>query len=281
MVVSHARVGKARRSPGETVPNTGFQRQLCLAIDAASYGRLDSVAQHDAQTLLAEVLGEAAASAGLDRARWLSQVQGDGELSLIPPDQPEPWVVDGFIRELDAVLRRQNFGRKPDACLRLRVALDFGEAYEAPMGFAGEAVVATARLLASQQLHQALTADTHLAVALSPLVYRTVVNRHTSIDPQLFTRVQVAEKEYRGEAWIRAFPSAAGRQVGDDSACPQPAAAATVAAAAAAAAAATGAAAAERPPDVPPHGLQNNFWGPVEAEVIGIKNLYGTGAGRG
>jgi hypothetical protein len=255
------------------VPNTKFQRQLCLAVDAASYGRLDSVAQYDTQTLLADVLSEAAANAGLDRTRWLSQAQGDGELSLIPPDQPEPQVVDGFIRELDAVLGQRNFGRKPGACLKLRAALDFGEAYEAPMGFAGEAVVATARLLASSQLHQALAAGTHLAVALSPLVYRTVANRHTSIDPQQFTRTEVTEKEYCGEAWIRVFPHPADRQAIDSPGRSQPTAAATAATATAAAAG--------QPETVPPHGQQNNFYAPVEADVIGVKNLYGTEASRG
>jgi hypothetical protein len=260
------------------VHSTNFQRHLCLAVDAARYGRLDSVAQYDVQALLADVLGEAAARAGLDRTRWQSQAQGDGELSLIPPDQPEPRVVDDFIRELDAALRRRNFGRAPESGLKLRAALDYGEAYEAPMGFAGEAVVATARLLASRQLHQALTTGAHLAVALSPLVYRTVVNRHTSVDPEQFGRVEVTEKEYRSEAWIRVFPPAADRRLGDaDRARPSAAATAATAAAAAAGAerAATAAASAPATPPATP-ALQNYFLDTVEAGVIGIQNNYGT-----
>jgi hypothetical protein len=182
-----------------------FARRLCVAIDAKSYGALDNVAQYDTQALLAEVLDEAAAAAGLDRGAWLKQPQGDGELALVPPDQPEPRVVDDFVRELDAILQLRNHGRRPDARLRVRMAIDFGVAYEAPYGFAGEAVVATARLLSSDGLHRALAeaADADLAVALSPQVYRTVTNRHTSLTADHFYRIEVSEKEYSSEAWIR------------------------------------------------------------------------------
>jgi len=188
-----------------------FARRLCVAVDAKSYGALDNVAQYDTQVLLPEILDEAAAAAGLDRSAWLKQPQGDGELALVPPDQAEPRVVDDFVRELDAILQLRNHGRMPDARLRLRMAIDFGVAYEAPYGFAGEAVVATARLLASDGLHHALAevADADVAVALSPQVYRTVVNRHTSLAPDHFYRIEVSEKEYSSEAWIRVLPRSA------------------------------------------------------------------------
>ena len=182
-----------------------FRRHLCLGVDAASYSSLDSVAQYDTQALLREVLDEAATAAGLDRSTWRKQPQGDGELALVPPDQPEPRIVDDFIRELDATLRLRNHGRMRQARLRLRTAIDFGVAYDAPFGFAGEAVVSTARLLASDSLHRALAAadDADLVVALSAAVYQLVRERHTSLDPGDFSRAEVTEKEYAAEAWIR------------------------------------------------------------------------------
>jgi hypothetical protein len=182
-----------------------FGRWLCVAIDAKSYGAMDNVAQYDTQALLPEVLDEAALAAGLDRSAWLKQPQGDGELALVPPDQPEPRVVDDFVRELDASLQVRNYSRRPDARLRLRMAFDFGVAYPASYGFAGEAVVATARLLASSGLHRALAeaADADLAVILSPQVYRTVLHRHTSLSTDHFYPIEVSEKEYCSEAWLR------------------------------------------------------------------------------
>ena len=238
-----------------------FGRQLCIGVDAASYGSLDSVAQYDTQTLLAGVLDEAAAAARLDRSAWRRQPQGDGELALVPPDQPEPLIVDDFIRELDATLQLRNHGRVPEARLRLRAALDFGVAYEAPFGFAGEAVVSTARLLASDSLHHALTAadDADLAVALSATVYQTVRERHTSISPADFSRAKVTEKEYSGVAWIRVLRHAPP-QAGRGSKPARPSSAGNR----------SGTRQSRRPAPAPRFSVQNNFHAPVDAGVIGI-----------
>jgi len=242
-----------------------FARRLCVALDAKSYGTLDNVAQYDTQALLPEVLDEAAAAAGLDRSAWLKQPQGDGELALVPPDQPEPRVVDDFVRELDAILQLRNHGRRPDVRLRLRIAIDFGVAYEAPSGFAGEAVVATARLLASESLHRALAeaADADIAVILSPLVYRTVLNRHTSLTADHFCRIEVSEKEYSSEAWIRVLRRGAAPSLAPSG---QPNRAAPETGSARLATASKSA------PSVSPVNstVEANFYAPVDAGVIGI-----------
>ncbi len=183
-----------------------FARYLCLAVDAKGYGARDNVAQYDLQRDLPRVLRDAAEAAGLDREHWHIQPQGDGERALLPPGQPEPLVVDDFVRELDAGLALLNYEKRPEARLRLRVAIHFGVAYEAPSGFAGDGIVVTARLLDSVALHQALDAasDADVAVALSDRVYSdTVLQRHTSLRPDQFVRVEVKEKEYAGPAWIR------------------------------------------------------------------------------
>jgi hypothetical protein len=47
-------------------------------------------------------------------------------------------------------------------------------------------------------------------VALSDRVYLdTVLQRHTSLQARQFVRVEVAEKEYAGAAWITVMPQAA------------------------------------------------------------------------
>jgi hypothetical protein len=244
-----------------------FARQLCLAVDAVRYGALDSVAQYDVQALLSDVLDEAAVAAGLDRSAWRKQPQGDGELALVPPDQPEPRIVDDFIRELDAMLQLCNHGRVPAARLRLRAAIDFGVAYEAPFGFAGDAVVTTARLLASDSLHRALAeaSDADLAVALSAGVYQTVLNRHTSLSPEEFFRTEVSEKEYRADAWIRVLPrSAAMTESAGDGSQPTPAPATPSAPATA------DSRRSARPDPASGNSVTNNFHDRVDAGVIGI-----------
>ncbi len=234
-----------------------FARRLCVAVDAKGYGAMDNVAQYDTQALLAAVLDEAAAAAGLDRSTWLTQRQGDSELALIPSDQPEPRLVDDFIRELDATLRLRNYGRLPETRLRLRAAIDVGVAYEAPFGFAGEAVVATARLLASGGLHHALDAapDADLAVALSARVYQTVVNRHTSLAADQFYEITVSEKEYSGEAWIRVLRrDAPAREAGKPGDAPAQA----------------GPARPARRAPASRNRVENHFYDSVDAGVIGI-----------
>lgn len=244
-----------------------FARRLCLAVDAARYSSLDSVAQHDLQALLSDVLDEAAAAASLDRDKWLKQPQGDGELALIPPDQPEPLLVDDFIRELDAVLLHRNHGKVPAYRLRLRAAIDFGVAYEASFGFAGDGVVATARLLASDSLHRALAdaGDADLAVALSDSVYQTVAHRHTSLTAGQFVPSAVSEKEYVGTAWIRVLsrglPHSAGPVPSQQSASGP--------------SSSTAEAAQPSPPghpqtSAPVNSMQNTFHGSVQADVIGF-----------
>lgn len=196
-----------------------FARHLCLAVDTKGYGGRDNVAQYNVQRDLLNVMDEAAAAADLDRSQWNRQAQGDGEIALLPPGQPEPRVVDDFTRELGASLALLNYEKRQDARLRLRVAVHFGVAYEAPSGFAGDAVVITARLLGSVGLHRALEEadDADLAVALSDRVYTdTVLPRHTSLQPRQFIRVEIAEKEYVGAAWIRALSGGAAAPKGDD-----------------------------------------------------------------
>jgi hypothetical protein len=181
-------------------------RHLCVAIDAKGYSDLDATAQEELQAVLLRLLDGATAAAGLDRLAWSRQEQGDGELALLPPDQSEDVVVDAFARELDALLDKYNHGRRPDARLRLRLAIHFGIAYRAENGYAGPAVVVVSRLLESTELHEALAfaPECDLAVALSDSLYNDVIlNRFTSLRPEAFTPYLVTVKQFEGRAWIR------------------------------------------------------------------------------
>nr|WP_202540190.1 hypothetical protein [Streptomyces sp. SID4937] len=160
------------------------------------------------------LLDRAARSAGLDRAQWQIQRKGDEQLAVRPVDGSEPRLVDDYIRHLVAELREYNAQRVPEARMRLRAAIHQGLVELADNGFAGSAVVTTARLLNARPLYDALAEhpDVDLVLVLSDEVFRsTVAGRHTTLVPEDFTRVDVQVKEYGAPAWLRvpeAAPSA-------------------------------------------------------------------------
>jgi len=157
------------------------------------------------QDELLDVLAAAATAAGLDRRTWRRQGQGDGELALIPPSEPEARVVDDFVGELAVSLYRRNCDRAAAERLRLRLALDHGPVRAASNGFAGRPVVAVSRLVGSAPVRQALAAaDAGLAVILSRRVYTDLVlGGHTRLPADAFRRTWVREKEFAEEAWLR------------------------------------------------------------------------------
>ncbi|MEU2559472.1 hypothetical protein ABZ626_09085 [Streptomyces longispororuber] len=141
----------------------------------------------------------------MDRTEWQIQRKGDEQLAVRPLDGGEPRLVDDYVRHLVAELREYNAQRVPQARMRLRAALHQGLVELADNGFAGTAVVATARLLNAPPLYEALAAHpgADLAVLLSDDVYRsTVAGGHTAMSPGDFTRVAVQVKEYEATAWL-------------------------------------------------------------------------------
>ncbi|GAA2795222.1 hypothetical protein GCM10010470_32770 [Saccharopolyspora taberi] len=186
----------------------GFSRFLCLAADAWRYGRGDDRRQGEIQRALVAALTDAAERAGLDRSIWRTQPGGDGELALLPSDGTEPRLVDAFIRELDAWLDEYNHDRVAEARLRLRVAMHHGVAYPAPNGYAGKGPVVVSRLLDCRPVRDALDMDStaNLALIISEQIFKdTVYQRHTSLRPEEFVRVFVADqdKDFQAEAWVR------------------------------------------------------------------------------
>lgn len=183
-----------------------FGRRLLVSMDAKSYGRGDDQQQGAIQTGLLAVADAAAEHAGLDRSAWDRQGSGDGELAVLPLTQAEPRVVDDFVRELAAALTDHNYDLRPQSRLRLRVAIHHGVAIPAGNGYRGQGVVVVSRLVDSEPIRAALAVQdqANLAVILSKQVYiDTIVQRHTSLAHQEFRRVQVTNKEFTEEAWLR------------------------------------------------------------------------------
>ncbi|MFD8718020.1 hypothetical protein ACFV2H_08365 [Streptomyces sp. NPDC059629] len=185
---------------------SGFRHCACIAVDAQSYGSKNDRRQSEIQHDLPRLLDRAARGASLDRARWQIQRKGDEQLAVRPLDGTEPRLADDYIRHLVAELREYNAQRVPEARMRLRAVLHQGLVELAENGFAGSAVVATARLLNAQQLYDAMAAnpDANLVQLLSEDFFRsTVAGGHTTLSAADFTHVTVRVKEYEASAWLR------------------------------------------------------------------------------
>jgi hypothetical protein len=189
----------------ELAVGTAFERRLLVAVDVAGYGGGDDQQHFAVQSGLMAALEQAAAAAGLRRDLWLTQAMGDGELAILPRDEPEPVVVEDYPRELAVALTRWNESTAPQFGIRLRVAIHFGAAMPADNGYAGQGVVAVSRLVDSRPVREALAAvpAASVAVILSRQVFDDVVRQnHVGMTESDFTRVRVQVKEYQDEAWL-------------------------------------------------------------------------------
>lgn len=185
--------------------NGATERRLCVAADAVSYSTGSDLDQAAVQRDLLEVLDAAATAAGLRRMTWHRQAAGDGELAVLPVGEPEPLVVDRFLRELDAELLRCNAPRRPWARLRLRMAVHFGRLRPAANGFAGPAPVEVSRMVDSVVLHEALRIcpAANLGVLLSAQVFHdTVATLSTTLRPDQLRKVHISSTKFEGDAWL-------------------------------------------------------------------------------
>ncbi|MFW6642395.1 hypothetical protein ACOALZ_20420 [Nocardiopsis algeriensis] len=182
-------------------------RRMCLAADLRGYSSRDDVGQVELQRALPAALAAASGKAGLDRAHWIRQEQGDGELALMPPGIDEAWTLAGLTRELRAWLHHYNRDRKDSARLRVRLAAHEGIVYTADNGFAGEAVVTVSRLCNAEQAKQALADNPRadLVLIVSERIYNDVVSQNIhGLLAEEFAEVEVRDrgKNFSARAWV-------------------------------------------------------------------------------
>lgn len=182
-----------------------FGRRLLLLVDAKGYGACGPIRQREFQEAIPRLVEAAAQAAGLEYADWLTQAQGDALFAVLPDGASEPALVDTFTRALEAGLRNFNDSRVAEAWLRLRVAVHYGPASGGDLGFVGPGPVELARLNGSAGLRAALkqSPQAHLALGVTAVIYGDVIRPgYTTLRPGQFRQIEVAEKEYRGSAWI-------------------------------------------------------------------------------
>lgn len=97
--------------------------RLMLAIDVEKYSRRNAGRQLQVQTDLRAALDACAEAIGLDTARRERQVNGDGELLVLPANIPLTRVVGDLPRAFARELATLNRHRRPDDRLRVRLAM--------------------------------------------------------------------------------------------------------------------------------------------------------------
>ncbi|MGW5155350.1 hypothetical protein ACWEPN_07705 [Nonomuraea wenchangensis] len=185
--------------------DSDFSRRLIMAVDAEGYGRGDDLRHDSIQSGLAQVMDRGAREAGLRRDTWTRQEAGDGEVIVLPDGEPELRVVDDLIRRVRKALHDHNRERRDDARLRIRVSIGHGVVKRGAMGFVGQVVVTTCRLLDAKAARAALKANPRadLVLILTDRLYEDVVRQlHTSYRPESFTRLEVPTKERTEIAWM-------------------------------------------------------------------------------
>jgi hypothetical protein len=180
-------------------------RRMCVAFDLERYSAATDIGQIEKQRAMARLVDEACDRGALERAHWLKQEQGDGELALLPPGIDEGRVLTALWREFREGLHEYN--RNVRARLRMRVAVHEGMTYIADNGFAGAAIVTVCRLRDCEEAKNALSAAKgDLVLIASDRIYRDVICGHDALDlpPTAFaeTEIDIPGKGFRATAYI-------------------------------------------------------------------------------
>jgi class 3 adenylate cyclase len=135
---------------------------------------------------------------------WSWDDRGDGLLMVIPPTVPTAKVVEHLQATLPPALEEHNRTHPSPARIQLRVAVNVGPVTSDAMGFAGEAIIVTARLVEARPLKQAMDGSgADLGIIASAFIYETVIRHHADLAG--YTQVQVDVKESSIPGWVKLF----------------------------------------------------------------------------
>jgi hypothetical protein len=146
---------------------------LVVAVDITGFSALGVLEQSASQTLLGELLDDAASAVGVDRWRC-RQPRGDGELAVLPADTDVASIVGDWTHHLVGALRSANSAHPR---MRIRVAMHHGPLTAGRFGPVGEGPIVASRLLDAQPTRAALATDpsSDLVLVVSRQLYLDVV----------------------------------------------------------------------------------------------------------
>ncbi|ANZ34748.1 hypothetical protein BBK82_00295 [Lentzea guizhouensis] len=180
-----------------------------LAVDVEKFSDPSRTNHHKSvvQDGLYEALHAAFHESNIAEESWYVEDRGDGALFLFTPEVRKQVLTDSLLRRMGANLLRYNATVTPEARIRLRIALHFGEVVINDKGVVGDCVNHTFRLLDAPPLKTALAGSTSLlAVVVSEEFYRHVLRHDPAAEPQAYRQIEVVVKETTAAAWMRLSP---------------------------------------------------------------------------
>ncbi|SFP47138.1 Cyclic nucleotide-binding domain-containing protein [Actinomadura madurae] len=179
-----------------------------LAVDIEGYSARGPRQQLKAQQTLLNAMETAAEDAELERGRWLQQVNGDGQPTVLPHDVDIVTVVGRFAPALERTLAAMRKDAGASGSPRVRLALHCGPQIltsDASLGPAADVVVQ--RLLSSRPLRRYLRVhpERNVALIVSDLIFRNVVRSGLcALPPEQFRpiRTVVENTVYRGHIYL-------------------------------------------------------------------------------
>ena len=184
-------------------PRAARTLRMGFVLDVAGWGARPAPLRSDVQRRLPLLVSEMLRYCGTDLRSVEHEWTGDGINAIMPADTDPSTALPILIRTLAALLSEHN-ARSGDR-IRLRMAVGIGLVENTSAGFGGPMIIDMSRTVNSAPLRSALSAhpDADLVAAISDQVYSAIVRPgYPGIPGSQFTRVQVAEKEFSGPAWI-------------------------------------------------------------------------------
>jgi class 3 adenylate cyclase len=184
---------------------TVLRRRLHMMADLAGYSSLLGPLQAQRQADMLSLLEAAAAAAGLDPGSWYRQATGDGLFAVLPEGTDTARAVIDFIRELDTALSGYGGSQGAEPRLQLRVALTVGASQRTQHGWAGQGVVAVARLADAPVVKEVLAGSprANMAVVIDHSLYEDLAAQHLpGFRPDAWARVRIRAKELDADAFL-------------------------------------------------------------------------------
>jgi CRP-like cAMP-binding protein len=136
-----------------------------------------------------------------------SEDRGDGLLTVVPSDVPTAVVMERLVKELPSALAQHNITVRESARFQLRVAINVGPVTTDIMGFNGEAIIITARLIEAPIFKEGMV-KTHadVGVIAASFVYDAVI-KHSPNPADLvgYSQVGASLKDFTAPAWMKFF----------------------------------------------------------------------------
>jgi hypothetical protein len=130
--------------------------------------------------------------------------RGDGIMVLVPADVSKNRLVDRLPDLLATALDEHNANSKPQARIRLRLALHAGEVHHDARGPTSDSLNFAFRLLDAPTAKKALARSSGVLVTIaSDWFYRNVIRHDQAASPDSYRMIRFKTKETAAAAWIR------------------------------------------------------------------------------